>query len=330
MGSQTLTQGGWLAGLGAWWGRGGAAGCWGAIAELPCATPPRPSPHPTCREDLKHLKQKLKKLEEKAGKDGAKAADLAVELARLQEDVPALQARAADLELQLTKAQEVRYGLWGVVFGGDALKGGWWESGAGAGWRLGAVVCCQGLCLPQSRRGAAADGMHGWTRQPQPLPSLPIPPYPSPAHPRRPTTQVRAALEEGIRGEVEGYRAQLEGVKAELAPWEAQMAEVQARIGVAASERDLLAKQHEDAKTRLADTQVALRAAQETAANKGGQIREMEASVDKYRCAVGGCCWWVGASSRFGESGRALVRLHRQLQHPIGWPMAGEPCSCTA
>lgn len=41
--------------------------------------------------------------------------------------------------------------------------------------------------------------------------------------------QVRASLEEGIRGEVEGYRAQLEDVKAELAPWEAQMKEVQVR-----------------------------------------------------------------------------------------------------
>lgn len=53
------------------------------------------------------MKAKLKKLEEKAGKDGAKAAELQAELARLQEDVPALQARAADLELQLAKAQEV-------------------------------------------------------------------------------------------------------------------------------------------------------------------------------------------------------------------------------
>ncbi|KAL4452508.1 hypothetical protein ABPG75_008170 [Micractinium tetrahymenae] len=95
--------------------------------------------------------------------------------------------------------------------------------------------------------------------------------------------EVRAALEEGIRDEVEGYRAQLEGVKAELAPWEAQMKEVQARIDVAASERDLLTKQHETAKQRLADAQVSLKAAQETAHNKEGQIKEMESSVDKYR-----------------------------------------------
>ena len=57
---------------------------------------------------MKHLKAKLKKLEEKMGKDSSKGQELAAELARLQEDVPLLQARAADLELQLTKAQEVR------------------------------------------------------------------------------------------------------------------------------------------------------------------------------------------------------------------------------
>lgn len=53
------------------------------------------------------MKAKLKKLEDKAAKDGAKAGELEAELARLQEDVPALQARASDLELQLAKAQEV-------------------------------------------------------------------------------------------------------------------------------------------------------------------------------------------------------------------------------
>lgn len=63
-----------------------------------------------CREDLKHLKQKLKKVEEKMAKDGTKADELQAELARLQEDVPALQARTADLELQLIKAQEVGEG----------------------------------------------------------------------------------------------------------------------------------------------------------------------------------------------------------------------------
>ncbi|EFN54921.1 hypothetical protein CHLNCDRAFT_134635 [Chlorella variabilis] len=152
------------------------------------------------REDLKHLKQKLKKVEEKMAKDGTKADELQAELARLQEDVPALQARTADLELQLIKAQEVRTGL-----------------------------------------------------------------------------------EEGIHAEVEGYRAQLEGVKAALAPWERQMKEVQARIDVAASEHGLLTKQHEDAKNRFASAQLSLKAAQETTRNKAGQVKEMEAAVEKYR-----------------------------------------------
>lgn len=70
---------------------------------------------------------------------------------------------------------------------------------------------------------------------------------------------------------------------------------MQARIDVAASEHDLLTKQHETAKQRLADAQVSLKAAQETARNKEGQIMEMEGSVDKYR--------WVGVA--------------RELQ---GWP----------
>ncbi|PSC72157.1 structural maintenance of chromosomes 4 [Micractinium conductrix] len=95
--------------------------------------------------------------------------------------------------------------------------------------------------------------------------------------------EVRQGLEEGIRGEVEGYRAQLEGVKAELAPWEAQMKEVQARIDVAASERDLLTKQHEQAVARHADAKAALAAAQAAAKERTGQIKEMEASVEKYR-----------------------------------------------
>ena len=101
---------------------------------------------------------------------------------------------------------------------------------------------------------------------------------------------MRQGLEEGIRGEVEGYRAQLEGVKAELAPWEAQMKEVQARIDVAASERDLLTKQHEQAVARHADAKAALAAAQAAAKERTGQIKEMEASVEKYRW-VGGRQW---------------------------------------
>jgi structural maintenance of chromosome 4 len=103
------------------WGGSGRAGGWhggiGTAARWACQVPrlvhstaaacPLALPCMRCREDLKHLKAKLKKLEDKMAKDGSKGQELAAELARLQEDVPALQARAADLELQLGKAQEV-------------------------------------------------------------------------------------------------------------------------------------------------------------------------------------------------------------------------------
>jgi chromosome segregation ATPase len=85
---------------------------------------------------------------------------------------------------------------------------------------------------------------------------------------------------------VEVYRVKLEAVKAELAPWEKQIKEVQARIDVAASERNLLIKQQIDAKQRLADTQLTLKAAHETARSKAQQIKEMEAAVGKHRCAA--------------------------------------------
>jgi hypothetical protein len=125
--------------------------------------------------------------------------------------------------------------------------------------------------------------------------------------------QVRQGLEEGIRGEVEGYRAQLEGVKAELAPWEKQMKEVQSRIDVAASECDLLMKQHEDAKQRYADAQLSLKAAQETASKKGGQIKEMQAAVDKYRW-VGG--WVGGGAGREGATAGDGGALHAEQIRP--------------
>lgn len=42
---------------------------------------------------------------------------------------------------------------------------------------------------------------------------------------------------------------------------------------------------------RFADAQVSLKAAQETARNKTGQIKEMEASVEKHRWAS--CTHWL-------------------------------------
>ena len=91
-------------------------------------------------------------MEEKLGKDGAKAQELQAEVGRLQEDVPALQARAADLELQLGTAQEVRVCVCGGGvemgwLGGEAVlwewAGGEWggatQFGSGAGANL---PCC--------------------------------------------------------------------------------------------------------------------------------------------------------------------------------------------
>jgi hypothetical protein len=108
----------------------------------------------------------------------------------------------------------------------------------------------------------------------------------------------------------------MEGVKAELAPWEKQMKEVQSCIDVAASECDLLMKQHEDAKQRYADAQLSLKAAQETASNKGGQIKEMQAAVDKYRW-VGG---WVGEQGgREGATAGDGGALHaKQIRPQLG------------
>ena len=106
-----------------------------ASASSPHHTTPPPLPR---SEDLKHLKAKLKKLEEKAGKDGTKAQELQAELACLQEDVPALQARAADLELQLAKAQEVRG-----------------RRGGGGGQGLGCLHGCTGHAW-SCRRGEGA------------------------------------------------------------------------------------------------------------------------------------------------------------------------------
>ncbi|KAF8072407.1 SMC4 [Scenedesmus sp. PABB004] len=95
-----------------------------------------------------------------------------------------------------------------------------------------------------------------------------------------------AALEEaleGIKGEVEGYHQQLTKVRAELAPWESQMAEVQSRIDVATSERDLLLRQQQDAKGRLAAAQEALAAAKQVAGEKEEEIQQIQEDVQQQR-----------------------------------------------
>jgi hypothetical protein len=86
---------------------------------------------------------KLKKLEDKMAKDGSKGQELAAELARLQEDVPALQARAADLELQLAKAQEVS---------------GWVGGRVGPCWETLRMVV--GHAVAALLRGGARPGQH--------------------------------------------------------------------------------------------------------------------------------------------------------------------------
>lgn len=59
------------------------------------------------REDLKFMKQKLKKLEEKVRKDSTKLCELDHEVASLRADVPEVNQRAENLTVQLKKGEEV-------------------------------------------------------------------------------------------------------------------------------------------------------------------------------------------------------------------------------
>lgn len=152
------------------------------------------------REDLKHMKAKVKKLEDKVAKDSAKLESCKAEAETMASAVPQLQARAEEAAGKLASAEE-------------KLE----------------------------------------------------------------------AMAEGIKGEVEGLRSQLRDARAELAPWERDMTQVRSRIDVAVSERDLLKKAAEEAVTRLADAKVELKAATETAKNKGAQAASMEAQLDKLR-----------------------------------------------
>ena len=135
---------------------------------------------------------------------------------------------------------------------GGGVGASWGRPWHGPGVRRGWLSCTK-LHRGERVGGGLERGSHACRLLLAPWHLARTAPYPPAA--ARPTPQLRASLEEGIRGEVEGLRAQLEGVKAELAPWEAQMAEVQARIDVAAAEADLLVKQAEDAMRRFEDAQ---------------------------------------------------------------------------
>eukprot|EP00878_Enallax_costatus_P022268 GHUV01023613.1.p1 GENE.GHUV01023613.1~~GHUV01023613.1.p1 ORF type:complete len:481 (+),score=194.82 GHUV01023613.1:286-1728(+) len=90
-------------------------------------------------------------------------------------------------------------------------------------------------------------------------------------------------LQDGTKGEVEQYHQQLTKVRAELAPWESQMAEVQSHIDVATSERDLLLKQQQEAKGRLAAAEQQLTAAKRVAAEKEAEIQQISRDMQTQR-----------------------------------------------
>lgn len=62
------------------------------------------------------------------------------------------------------------------------------------------------------------------------------------------------------------------------------MAEVQSAIDVATSERDLLLKQQQEAKDRLAGAQEALAAAKRVAAEKEAEIQQISSDMEAQRC----------------------------------------------
>ena len=86
-------------------------------------SPAHPRAHAPRREDLKHLKAKLKKQDDKMQRDGAKAEASQAEAASLRGELPALEARAQELEGQLAKAHKVR--TQGRGEGKDGRGGSW-------------------------------------------------------------------------------------------------------------------------------------------------------------------------------------------------------------
>jgi hypothetical protein len=60
------------------------------------------------REDLKHIKAKLKKVEEKGAKDASKEAKLASEVEELEGAIPRLQARGEEVASKLQVAEKVK------------------------------------------------------------------------------------------------------------------------------------------------------------------------------------------------------------------------------
>ena len=71
------------------------------------------------REDLKHMKQQVKKLDEKLTKESAQKEKIVIECENIEKDVPALEARKADLEAKVqgeeSKLDEMLDGLKGEM-----------------------------------------------------------------------------------------------------------------------------------------------------------------------------------------------------------------------
>ena len=148
------------------------------------------------REDLKNMKARAKKLDDKLAKDAKKRADMATEVETIEREVPELEAKKAELESRVGEEE------------------------------------------------AALD-----------------------------------AMLESLKGEMARIGEQLDAAQRELQPWEGKIADAKARQDVAATERDLLVKQKEDAKRKLEEATAGAEAAEQLAASKTREIGEAEATL---------------------------------------------------
>jgi hypothetical protein len=92
------------------------------------------------------------------------------------------------------------------------------------------------------------------------------------------------------------------------------MTEAQSAIDVATSERDLLLKQQQEAKDRLAGAQEALAAAKRVAAEKEAEIQQISSDMDAQRCVI--------------EIETTSVRSLRCLWVPVAVALSSSSCGC--
>ncbi|WIA28149.1 hypothetical protein OEZ86_010718 [Tetradesmus obliquus] len=192
------------------------------------------------RMDLKHLKTKRQKAQQKHKNESEQLATLEADVARWQAEIPADQAAAEQLGQQLEEAEAKLEALQ------DSIKG---EVEA----HHQAMSKVRAELAPWESQSAIHASLHLQACRPLCL-----------------TAWVNVFLQ----------------VRAELAPWESQMAEVQSAIDVATSERDLLLKQQQEAKDRLAGAQEALAAAKRVAAEKEAEIQQISSDMEAQRGAA--------------------------------------------